>query len=713
MSTPTPSFSSPVKANGPPAETRTATQAEKDARNLRLVSDVSSDVFLETYLSGCSSNIPAVWPPDQKDLVQEIQNVGSGKETSLYDGSAPLLRLLNSISKCVFNSLSNPDAAALLFGSSNKRQLKDSYSTQRRFPDVVATWQLSSVLDQPLGEYRRTYSGDVLTSLVASDDRDPRLDPPTSWSSLAAVGEVKVEADGRYQLANYVRKLLQSHPELNAVLGFTVRAEGYELIYHDASVIHRSATFSWTPGPLYAFIRRLYNRPFRDDSMATLRVNDESPAWATKIGEEVFVSEHARSEPGPGQRRFMAIMIHAVTGFLLFIKDIWRDAHRRYFEGLLYEKAHEGQSMAGLMLVEHHGFVLDGGGKKIRTTNIEPRPSGKAVAARYKMRIATQDIGMALEEIHSLRQFLCMMYDACVVQRNLYQKCRILHQDISDRNIMVAPDTQKYQERCAAGYAEVKFVNQVLAKDKCAKPNPACLLIDLGNGADLSAVQGDQEALAERTGMPKFIARSVSCGKLLNLDDYNSDRAHMPKLEGSLLDLGQFMYSMEYPTLRDEIDNGIRSGTQPKVTFRHQLFHDAESTFWVIARVLARSARQGYQSETQWTRECETFTIAMTEHYPMGPKPDGRFGTSTSEDDWKAILHSDLAGLASMLSHMHKYVRPEWAFRPDLDPEHVHEALMRLLLAEIVRVDESGKDIPLAVGIRSMPGQPTSRAPSR
>lgn len=82
------------------------------------------------------------------------------------------------------------------------------------------------------------------------------------------------------------------------------------------------------------------------------------------------------------------------------------------------------------------------------------------------MRMVTTEIGRALDEVRSLRQFLCVMYDACVVQRNLYRKCRVLHRDISYGNIMLAPNTDEYRKRCASGFAEVKFVNQVLAKEK-------------------------------------------------------------------------------------------------------------------------------------------------------------------------------------------------------------------------------------------------------
>jgi serine/threonine protein kinase len=52
------------------------------------------------------------------------------------------------------------------------------------------------------------------------------------------------------------------------------------------------------------------------------------------------------------------------------------------------------------------------------------------------------------------------------VQRNLYRKSKILHRDISDSNIMIAPTTDVFYERCAGGYDEVKYINQVLAKDR-------------------------------------------------------------------------------------------------------------------------------------------------------------------------------------------------------------------------------------------------------
>jgi hypothetical protein len=59
-----------------------------------------------------------------------------------------------------------------------------------------------------------------------------------------------------------------------------------------------------------------------------------------------------------------------------------------------------------------------------------------------------------------------------------------------------------------------------------------------------------------------------------------------------------------------------------------------------------------------------------------------------------------------MLFKMFRYILPEWSYRPELNPEHAHEVLMRLLLVEIVRIDKENSDISLAIGARPTPPPP-------
>ncbi|KAG8726736.1 hypothetical protein FRC11_014585, partial [Ceratobasidium sp. 423] len=468
-------LSSPIKSSCPPVDTRKAAEAYQDINNLGLLRDVANQPFVDNYLPGCSLEV-SPWAPQRQSFVQRITETKPGREKTLYNGKVPLLRLLNDLSKSAFEC-GPTKQQAIVFLSGDQYTLVNPFTPQHRRPDIIAVW-------------------------VEVDDEDfPQIDylardQTFTWCELAAVGEAKVEGtDGQYQLASYLQNHLQVHPELNATVGFLTNSAGYALFYHDAAAIHRSR-FSWKqPGPLCEFVQNLYNQPFRDISMQILDPN--RPAWATKVENDIYLSESPQAQAGPGQRRYTSKAVNMRNGEVVFIKDIWRDERRLFFEASLLGEAHKGENLAGLMLVHSHGYVTNRG-ESIRTTHLNPKSVDGQASGRYKMRMMTRDIRRSLGEICSLRQFLCVMYDACAVQRNLYRKCRILHRDISDGNIMLAPDVDEYQKRCAEGYAHVKFVNQVLAKNKDCKPKPECLVIDLGNGADLNT-ERDRDVLTERT----------------------------------------------------------------------------------------------------------------------------------------------------------------------------------------------------------------------
>ncbi|KAF8686353.1 other FunK1 protein kinase [Rhizoctonia solani] len=356
------------------------------------------------------------------------------------------------------------------------------------------------------------------------------------------------------------------------------------------------------------------------------------------------------------------------------------------------------------MEAQECGCTLDSNGKEIRASALESGPGGKPVVERYKMRVLTPDVGRPLGEVRSLDQFLRVMYDACVVQRNIYCESRILHRDISDNNVMIAPDDPEFYERCAEGYNRVKYINQVLSGNDKVPPRPACLVIDLGNGALVEPYCRDREVLAERIGTPKFMARSVSRGEPLAFRKHRGELSQMPKLQGRALEVYQLVHGMQYEEFNQSLDKSCCPTSDPGIKFTHQLFHDAESTFWIIAWNLARSVGPNYQPEKEWTSELSTFISALGSHYPSRDLPDPRIALDPSLKCWSRILHSDLANIASMLSQMHEYIEPEWAYRDGLSAGHAHEALMRLLLTEIIRIeDHPESDLPLFIGARSLP----------
>ncbi|CAE7145157.1 unnamed protein product [Rhizoctonia solani] len=466
-------FSNPIKQGSCPVETLLPEETYEDLRGQRVVQDVLPAKFLQNYFQECSHS-SMDWSPTELGLISTIRLFKHRPERGLYTDDAPLLHLLNSISRRIFESR-DEDRYALVFRSAHKRPIHSPFTMHSHTPEIVVIWERSEVFPQI------DYTQDDLI--------------PQTWCAFAAVGEVESSSNGKYQLGVYLKNLLQLHPELNAVLGLTAKYNGYALLYHDASVIHRSS-FDWgEPGPLFAFVEKLYTRPFQDTSMQLVAPQYRDMTWAIRIGDQVYLTEASRCLAGPGQRRYTTTAIDLTTSERVFIKDIWRDARRVFFETLLFEKAHKGEPLPGLMLVDSHGYVLDETQNRLSTASHQISPGGE----RYKMRMITKEVGRPLETIRSLRHFLCLMYDACAVQRNLYRKCQILHRDISTGNIMIAPTTDQYWERCKNGFAEVKFVNQVLEEDgKTSNPQPTCLLIDLGNGTDLNATR-DNNQLRQRT----------------------------------------------------------------------------------------------------------------------------------------------------------------------------------------------------------------------
>ncbi|KAF8668581.1 other FunK1 protein kinase [Rhizoctonia solani] len=683
--------SSPIKLGHPPIHK--ASETVNWLKATRAVSEIPLHDFTTHHLPVASNQPPCElsWSDEQAPLVDHIRSIQPGHETALYTGFSPLLQLCNLASKRVFDSLHDP-IDALVFYSNHNKFMVHPFSEQSLAPDII-------VLRQPL------HILETMTASGAYQGEQAFESPSTpTWSNVVAVGEAKVQRNARYQTANYLRNQLQLWPDLHSVLGFSAKASSYSIFYHNASAIHQSANCDWSvSSPLHAFVRQLYQGTTYDPSIINLRPNDRNPRWVVRIDSDVFIVATATPDPGLGQRRFTALATHIETQIPWFIKDFYRDDLRRFFEGVMYVKAHESRVLPGMMQADHYGYVLNKNGDLIQTTSYGRGQGNSGIKIRSKMRIATRDVGIPLEKVNSLRELLGVMYDACVVQRNLYRKSKILHRDISNNNIMIAPTDEQFYKRCIGGYDEVKYLNQVLAQNKNTPPRPVCLIVDLGNGAQIEDTRKGSMALTERTGTPKFIARSVSKGKPLPRTVYKPDGVIIPKLQGKSRELYQVSSNVEYDSYNQAVDRGYAHTPGCTTEFTHQLFHDAESTFWVISWILARALPKDYPMDPEPTDEFKTFVTEMEKHHPGKIGSDACADFSPELEDWRKILHPGLESVAHMLSEMHKYVLPEWSYRPELDGEHVHEALMRLILSEIVRIDDENSDIQFGSIVRALP----------
>ncbi|CAE6396465.1 unnamed protein product [Rhizoctonia solani] len=191
------------------------------------------------------SNRFTQWSPKEELFVSGIQQANCSAD--MYTGDAPLLRLLNQISQRIFES--HGDREALIFRSADQFKVLNPFTGRECSLDFVALWEHSQGQSFPQIDHTQNYQ------------------IPATWCAFAAVGEIKTGGNGKNQLGVYLKNYLQLHPELNAVLGLTVNKREYALCYHDAGVIHRSSFDRNQPGPLYAFVEKLYTQPFRDTSV--------------------------------------------------------------------------------------------------------------------------------------------------------------------------------------------------------------------------------------------------------------------------------------------------------------------------------------------------------------------------------------------------------------------------------------------------------------
>jgi len=130
----------------------------------------------------------------------------------------------------------------------------------------------------------------------------------------------------------------------------------------------------------------------------------------------------------------------------------------------------------------------------------------------------------------------------------------------------------------------------------------------------------------------------------------------------------------------------------------HQPRHDVESMFWLLCFALARAnPKSDAPNPRDPTTEYSEFCDAMLNHLHPASLRDsrGRYLERT-EEQWKAILHPNLAKLSGLLHHMGRYLAIR-SFDRNNDGwgvYHAHQVFKILLLASI-KTFQSGDPIPL------------------
>ncbi|PIL28998.1 hypothetical protein GSI_09045 [Ganoderma sinense ZZ0214-1] len=214
------------------------------------------------------------------------------------------------------------------------------------------------------------------------------------------------------------------------------------------------------------------------------------------------------------------------------------------------------------------------------------------------------------------------------------------------------------------------------------------------------------------------IARSVCQGKVLT-DSMYRFIPRMPQLSEHAREL----YTGAHGTQRYEGHNdtdGMPHGARPPDLFGriktvpelcHRPEHDVESIYWSMVSALlhVRPADENGEPEIR-TDFAEAWQALLTHRIPKG---NGGYGDPRllllfrEEADWLKLFIGNMKLLGPLLHDISQHIRPEYALCGEgLLPDHLHEAIQRLILQYLVDHD----DVPLHPDyLRPVP-QPQRRA---
>ncbi|KAJ8508038.1 hypothetical protein ONZ45_g9649 [Pleurotus djamor] len=318
--------------------------------------------------------------------------------------------------------------------------------------------------------------------------------------------------------------------------------------------------------------------------------------------------------------------------------------------------------------------------------------------SRPKTRILLETTGPPMYKCKDLHSFLRVMYDVLEVHRHAVNQ-QVLHHDLSIANILIEPRHigDRKKEVYNGGEDRPRFIEELFEGKNQA--DPLALIIDFDNACPYkSEEQRILRSLHERIGTPKYIARSVSLGRILTT--YTTFRP-MPEVPKEVSERYKALYKDSKDPLRtfddDDTTHGGRlnnrklmeyddSREKRRAHFQHLPRHDAESLFWcMLAFLMQALPAQNKDDEL----EHDIHNAELNKHWRFFRDhqiPDQTVHNDTrlsflDDLDWSIILHHKLAFVAPMLKEMVFQVRPEYALlKPIPDHLHLHEAMQRLLL---------------------------------
>ncbi|KAH6904002.1 hypothetical protein BKA70DRAFT_1194062 [Coprinopsis sp. MPI-PUGE-AT-0042] len=319
--------------------------------------------------------------------------------------------------------------------------------------------------------------------------------------------------------------------------------------------------------------------------------------------------------------------------------------------------------------------------------------------------------GNAFMTIETPQEMLMVIYDILEITRALYNERDVLHRDLSKGNVLFVPPPRAVPSAttstgrlvpaneppsAAANEGESQkysFVASLLGKS--ADPSEtSALLIDFNYSEHRQGKQRTADHVAERTGTPMFMARAIQAGSPIPIGD-SVVLPKMPQAHPS--------YSERFPERCQQfstVASEVLESDDPRfleatfLNFRHELYHEAESIFWVMFYwiLLAKPASLPQPPpQSGSSGACDLVPLYIwAELLTAGGRNNVIVGGATFS---ATNLHWAYGKLSTLIASLSKYLKvdPYW-FEPTSsrsNPEFVHECFQREILNFLFKhVDE-------------------------
>ncbi|KAF9477177.1 hypothetical protein BDN70DRAFT_838189 [Pholiota conissans] len=528
--------------------------------------------------------------------------------------------------------------------------------------------------------------------------------PKNRWSDVEATIESLSSGtsfpEGLRQAMAYTYFLLQARPDRISVPGMYVDHVGVVLFITSATKIKRTERLVLAKDAniqlLYAFVKRIYEpHPLTVDP--TIKIQKDSPGDSLfditldvpNFPEPITCYGYriANVSPSRGQRTHIFVNQNNPTIVngqpILVIKDQYRREGRRFDEHKIIEWIHNKGEVPGIIRIAHAQKVVRNDNSSVSSDD------------RIKTRMCMVDFGEPIMAIKTPKEVLMTIYDLLEVTRFIYFNRRVLHRDISEGNVMVkkqstnVPIIENAKEKASENTAPATAENQLcfighLLNSNVSPRETSLLLLDFDRGEIIG--ENDDKTRMERTGTELFMAKAIRQGKHLGIPGttvvYESIPEIMEQVRVAYKDAHPDRL-LHFPT--SDQPHFVRIPVTPDSSkIRHQLYHDAESAYWLLVR-WAMLAFPAGSTPTEMASEVWT---------PLtGLGIDNRPFTLID-----GALDQGYAALEKLLSRIAIHLGNDrfWAgVEPFSRTEFIHEAFQRVLLNFIVEnQDQEFMDLP-------------------